>query len=207
MISAPAFDSRKLRSTELVNSRPRSSRNSTSIPNLAKTTGFLAFILCSAAQAADQPNRLNRPRELQETGALEGNSFDYVSACKKGVPAIYVNGTNYEDCLAVHKSAIDSSKQAASVRGGKAKKCYVASGYVALGSFGAAIATGFLACVTEIDRQLLLKTALSAISLGFLGLVPTLACVPIYKKPGNTASSSQSAADRCCRIFPKKADL
>lgn len=194
----------KTSSPSIVDSRSHSiqsrSTRSPSLLHLVKAAGVLALALSGGAQAAGLRSLPNDRRLLQAADQpVIPKPYDYDSICKSGILDSYAEGLNYEDCIQQEKASIDlveKTKPLATL-----KKCYQVSGYLAAALFG----VGLFSSMTCSKTGTIVGSASGA--LGATALIPTSVCGGMYAHIGGRLKQSREVAEKCCRFFPKKADM
>ena len=176
------------------------SARSPSLLHLVKAAGVLALALSGGAQAAGLRSFPNDRRLLQSADQpTVPEPYDYNSICKSGILDSYAEGLNYEDCITQEKASIDLVKNTKPLA--TLKKCYQVSGYLAAALTG----VGLLSSMTCTDAGMMVGGTSG--SLGVVALIPTAVCGGMYAHIGGRLKQSREVAEKCCRFFPKKADM
>lgn len=176
------------------------SARSPSLLHLVKAAGVLALALSGGAQAAGVRSFPNDRRLLQSAEyPVLPKPYDYDSICKSNILDSYVEGLNYEDCITQEKATIDLIEKSKPLA--KLKKCYQVSGYLAAGLTG----LGLLSSMTCSDAGGVVASISG--SLGITALLPTAVCGAMHGHISGRLKRSREAAEKCCRFFPKKADI
>lgn len=160
-------------------SRQGASQKGASPLKLAKTVGVLALALSGGARSA-QAAGVEGNRRLMEVAydEVKPRPYDYGSVCDDGLSTPYVQGTNYEDCMAAEKAQIDTIRQSKDQRLGQLKRCYTISGYLAAALFGSTVVG--LGAGPSIDSEaakaLIAASSATNFCLGFAAIIPTTVC-------------------------------
>ena len=191
-------------------SRQGASQKGASPLKLAKTVGVLALALSGGARSA-QAAGVEGNRRLMEVayGEVKPRPYDYGSVCDDGLSTPYVQGTNYEDCMAAEKAQIDTIRQSKDQRLGQLKRCYTISGYLAAALVGSTVVG--LGVVPTTDSQaandLIAAGGVSSFCLGFAAIIPTTVCGAMYSNIKARFSDSRAKAEECCKVFPTQEEL
>ena len=176
------------------------SARSPSLLHLVKAAGVLALALSGGAQAAGVRSFPNDRRLLQSADQpTVPEPYDYDSICKSGILDSYSEGLNYEDCITQEKASIDLVKKTKPLAA--LKKCYQVSGYLAAGLMG----VGLLSSMTCSTAGSIVASVGG--SLGITALIPTAVCGSMHAHISGRLKQSREVAEKCCRFFPKKADI
>ena len=176
------------------------SARSPSLLHLVKAAGVLALALSGGAKAAGLQSSPHDRRLLQTADQpILPEPYDYDSICKSGILDSYAEGLNYEDCITQEKASIDSIEKTKPLA--TLKKCYQVSGYLTAALMGA----GLLSSMTCTDAGMIVGGTSG--SLGVVALIPTAVCGGMYAHIGGRLKQSREVAEKCCRFFPKNADM
>jgi hypothetical protein len=191
-------------------SRQGASQKGASPLKLAKTVGVLALALSGGARSA-QAAGVEGNRRLMEVAydEVKPRPYDYGSVCDDGLSTPYVQGTNYEDCMAAEKAQIDTIRQSKDQRLGQLKRCYTISGYLAAALFGSTVVG--LGAGPSIDSEaakaLIAASSATNFCLGFAAIIPTTVCGAMYSNIKARFSDSRAKAEECCKVFPTQEEL
>lgn len=191
-------------------SRQGASQKGSSPLKLAKTVGVLALALSGGARSA-QAAGVEGNRRLMEVAydEVKPRPYDYGSVCDDGLSTPYVQGTNYEDCMAAEKAQIDTIRQSKDQRLGQLKRCYTISGYLAAALFGSTVVG--LGAGPSIDSEaakaLIAASSATNFCLGFAAIIPTTVCGAMYSNIKARFSDSRAKAEECCKVFPTQEEL
>ena len=185
----------------------QSSSRGFSLSRLGKTVGLLGLALFGGAQSAQA---FKGDRRLMDA-SIEPKPipYDYDSVCDDGLSTPYVQGTNYEACMAAENAQIDAIRQNKDERLGQTKRCYTISGYSAAALFGnSVLGTGAaLLLSSQTASELLLRSVSSTFCLGIVALVPTTVCGAIHSNIKVRLEDSREKAKECCKVFPTQEEL
>lgn len=164
---------------------------------LVKATGVLALMLSGSVQAAGTRSAFMQGRELQDSGHVHPQPYDYDSICKSGILDSYVQGLNYEDCIEQEKETINRIRQG--TKANYTERCYKVSGYVTAGLSGLGMMS---LCLGEAGAI----PGISSLILGSGSLLATTVCGLWNSNIEGRLKDSRDVAEKCCRFFPKKED-
>lgn len=177
----------------------RSSR-SPGLLHVVKAAGVLALALSGGAQATGIRGSSHDKRLLQSADQpTVPKPYDYDSICKSGILDSYAEGLNYEDCITQENASINSLENTKPLA--TLKKCYQISGYLSAGLMG----VGLLSSMTCSSAGVM--AGIVSGSLGISALIPTAVCGGMYAHIEGRLKQSREVAEKCCRFFPKKADI